>query len=68
MTKCEVTVGTELLPKMGKAENVAGSNAEQIVKGWVQKPMHWGTHRALNRERGTWKTYKGIEIKWNEEL
>jgi len=53
---------------MGKAENVAGSNAEQIVKGWVQKPMHWGTHRALNRERGTWKTYKGIEIKWNEEL
>ncbi|KAH9214053.1 hypothetical protein DL95DRAFT_504805 [Leptodontidium sp. 2 PMI_412] len=68
VTKCESIVSTELFPKMAKAEHTAGSNAERIVKSWAQKPMHWGTHRALNRERGTWTTHSGIVINWNDEL
>jgi len=53
---------------MSKAESTATEEAERIVKGWVQKPMHWATHRAVNKAHGDYKTSKGLEHHWNDEL
>jgi len=66
--KCEETVATQLFSKMSKIEHAAADEAERVVKSWAQKPMHWSTHRAINKGQGEWKTHKGVEHKWNDEL
>jgi hypothetical protein len=66
--KCEETVGTQLFSKMSKIEHTAANEAERVVNSWAQNPMHWGTHRAINKGQGEWKTCKGVEYKWNAEL
>jgi len=53
---------------MTKAENKAAENAEGIVRSWAQRPMHWSTHRAANKYHGEYKSSKGGEYKWNDDL
>ncbi|TVY88490.1 Nuclear GTPase SLIP-GC [Lachnellula willkommii] len=66
--KCETLVETGIYSKMSKYENTAARETERTVKGWAQKPTHWSTHKALNRNKGEWKTYKGKKIDWNDDL
>ena len=61
-------VDSGVFSKMPKAESAATEEAERIVKGWTQKPMHWATHRAVNKAHGDYKTSKGLEHHWNDEL
>ncbi|TVY80439.1 Nuclear GTPase SLIP-GC [Lachnellula suecica] len=65
---CATLVDTGLSSKMDKTEITAAAEVERIVKSWAQKPMHWSTHRALNRGNGEWKTHKGVKYDWNEDL
>jgi len=53
---------------MGATETIAFTGAENIVRSWAQKPMHWSTHKAVNRNNGKWKSHRGIEYKWVDEL
>ncbi|KAI9046963.1 hypothetical protein LZ554_009038 [Drepanopeziza brunnea f. sp. 'monogermtubi'] len=66
--KCKLTVEEDLLSQMVKVELTARGQAEQTVKSWAQRPMHWSTHRACNRGQGIWKTVKGIEHNWIDKL
>ncbi|EKD14365.1 uncharacterized protein L3040_008278 [Drepanopeziza brunnea f. sp. 'multigermtubi'] len=66
--KCKSTVEEGLFSQMVKVELIAGGQAEQTVKSWAQRPMHWSTHRACNRGQGIWKTVKGIEHNWIDKL
>lgn len=53
---------------MVQAEDDAAKEAERTVSNWRMKPMHWGTHRTINRHLGTYTSYKNVEYKWNDEL
>ncbi|TVY41981.1 Nuclear GTPase SLIP-GC [Lachnellula occidentalis] len=66
--QCETLVATGIYSKMSKYENTATRETERTVKGWAQKPIHWSTHRALNRNKGEWRTHSGRQIDWNDDL
>ncbi|TVY48098.1 Nuclear GTPase SLIP-GC [Lachnellula cervina] len=66
--ECVKLVKTGLFAKMPKYESIAADDIERTVKGWAQKPMHWSTHRAVNRNNGEYKPVKGELINWNEDL
>lgn len=61
-------VESGIFSKMSKNENTAAAETERIVKGWTQKPIYWSTHRTINRGNGEWKTHKGVQYNWNEDL
>ncbi|EMR90498.1 putative tat pathway signal sequence protein [Botrytis cinerea BcDW1] len=53
---------------MPLTEKKAVVKSEIAVRGWAQRPMAWGTHRACNRNRGDWKSNTGTVHHWNDDL
>jgi hypothetical protein len=53
---------------MPKSEVKAAAEAEKIVRSWAQRPVAWATHRAINRNNGDWRSYKGVVYAWNDDL
>ncbi|KAF7959697.1 hypothetical protein EAE96_001310 [Botrytis aclada] len=40
-----------------------------VLREWIQKPIAWNTHRAINRRRGAWISARaGKDFNWNEQL
>ncbi|TGO76446.1 hypothetical protein BELL_0155g00120 [Botrytis elliptica] len=53
---------------MPLTEKKAVAKGEIAVRGWAQRPMAWGTHRACNRNQGDWKSNTGTVHRWNDDL
>ncbi|PQE05083.1 tat pathway signal sequence protein [Rutstroemia sp. NJR-2017a BVV2] len=53
---------------MPKAEATAAANVLDVVKGFAQKPVHWSTHRVINKNNGDWTSYRDIVYHWNDEM
>jgi hypothetical protein len=51
-----------------KAEVAAAASVQEVVKGFAQKPIHWSTHRVVNRNNGNWTSFKDIVYHWNDEM
>lgn len=64
----ESLVETSLITQMPKSEVKAAAEAEKIVRSWAQRPVAWATHRAINRNNGDWRSYKGVVYAWNDDL
>jgi hypothetical protein len=58
----------KIYTRMPKLARQAAEAAKNVVRAWSQLPMLWNTHRAINKNGGIWKSSKGINYNWNEEL
>ncbi|RAL64886.1 hypothetical protein DID88_001481 [Monilinia fructigena] len=53
-----------------KLDEMYGALEQKLVlRDWVQKPIAWNTHRAVNKRSGVWISAKaGKDFDWNEQL
>jgi len=59
-------VQTNIYSKVPDAEKTAAAKEPEIAKKWGK--LHWSTHKAINRDRGTWTNTKGVEHHWNDDM
>ncbi|KAM3065028.1 hypothetical protein ACMFMF_011498 [Clarireedia jacksonii] len=61
-------VKTGIFAHMPKAEAAALAEIQEVVNSFGQKPVHWSTHRAINRNNGDWTSYNEVIYHWNDEM
>lgn len=63
-------LGDDLYPQLGVIVRKAYKEQKQLVlREWIQKPIAWNTHRAINKRMGVWiSTRASKDFDWNEQL
>lgn len=66
----EKLIADELYPQFEDITMKAyGEERKLVLRCWVQKPIAWNTHRAINKRSGVWISEKaGKNFDWNEQL
>lgn len=51
------------------AKNAYKEQKKLVLQEWIQKPIAWNTHRAINRRMGVWISVRANkDFDWNEQL
>ncbi|TEY48783.1 hypothetical protein BOTCAL_0292g00050 [Botryotinia calthae] len=66
----EKLIGDHLCPQFEIiAENAYKEQEKLVLREWIQKPIAWNTHRAINRRMGVWISARANkDFDWNEQL
>ncbi|KAJ8068912.1 hypothetical protein OCU04_002593 [Sclerotinia nivalis] len=66
----EKLIEDQLYPQFEDIAKKAYKEQKQLVlRDWLQKPIAWNTHRAINKRLGVWVSARAAkEFDWNEQL